>query len=232
MNMSTNTGGPGRTYKYLQDPSLALWPFAFGLSYTTFSVKHATITNTNAITNRMTSILASLRTVPTDLSTEGVSMADKAWASTAYSHARAPAAARRALGERLRTERLATVNVTVTNTGTVEGDEVVFLFQNASHPAEAWNRAVAASAASAASVASAASASSVGGEGTTMVTHNKQLIGYERVSLQPGQSAVVTFGLTAELLSTVDIVRLSVCLYCRSSEPNITHIQCSVYLSG
>ena len=133
-------------------------------------------------------------------------MADKAWASTAYSHARAPAAARRALGERLRTERLATVNVTVTNTGTVEGDEVVFLFQNASHPAEAWNRAVAASA------ASAASASSVGGEGTTMVTHNKQLIGYERVSLQPGQSAVVTFGLTAELLSTVDIVRLSVCL--------------------
>ena len=205
--MSTNTGGPGRTYKYLQDPSLALWPFAFGLSYTTFSVKHATITNTNTITSRMTNILASLRTVPTDLrtdaSTEGVSMADTAWASTAYSHARAPAAARRALGERLRTERLATVNVTVTNTGTVEGDEVVFLFQNASHPAETWNRAVA---------ASAASASSMGGEGTTMVTHNKQLIGYERVSLQPGQSAVVTFELTAELLSTVDIVRLSVCL--------------------
>ena len=203
MNMSTNTGGPGRTYKYLQDPSLALWPFAFGLSYTTFSVKHATITNTNTITSRMTNILASLRTVPTDASTEGVPLADTAWASTAYSHARAPAAARRALGERLRTERLATVNVTVTNTGTVEGDEVVFLFQNASHPAETWNRAVA---------ASAASASSMGGEGTTMVTHNKQLIGYERVSLQPGQSAVVTFELTAELLSTVDIVRLSVCL--------------------
>ena len=201
--MSTNTGGPGRTYKYLQDPSLALWPFAFGLSYTTFSVKHATITNTNTITSRMTNILASLRTVPTDASTEGVPLADTAWASTAYSHARAPAAARRALGERLRTERLATVNVTVTNTGTVEGDEVVFLFQNASHPAETWNRAVA---------ASAASASSMGGEGTTMVTHNKQLIGYERVSLQPGQSAVVTFELTAELLSTVDIVRLSVCL--------------------
>ena len=229
--MSTNTGGPGRTYKYLQDPSLALWPFAFGLSYTTFSVKHATITNTNTITSRMTNILASLRTVPTDLrtdaSTEGVPLADTAWASTAYSHARAPAAARRALGERLRTERLATVNVTVTNTGTVEGDEVVFLFQNASHPAETWNRAVSASAASASTAASASSASSVssvssassassassvGGEGTTMVTHNKQLIGYERVSLQPGQSAVVTFELTAELLSTVDIVRLSVCL--------------------
>ena len=35
MNM---TDGPGRTYKYLKDPSLALWPFGWGLSYTTFQL--------------------------------------------------------------------------------------------------------------------------------------------------------------------------------------------------
>ena len=32
------TDGPGRTYKYLKDPSLALWPFGWGLSYTTFQL--------------------------------------------------------------------------------------------------------------------------------------------------------------------------------------------------
>ena len=33
------TDGPGRSYKYLKDPTVnSLWPFAYGLSYTTFSI--------------------------------------------------------------------------------------------------------------------------------------------------------------------------------------------------
>lgn len=41
-----------------------------------------------------------------------------------------------------------------------------------------------------------------GGDGAT-VPH-KQLAGYQRVTLSPGESTTVTFDLTAELLSTVD----------------------------
>lgn len=33
------TDGPGRTYKYLKDPMVnSLWPFAYGLSFTTFAI--------------------------------------------------------------------------------------------------------------------------------------------------------------------------------------------------
>jgi beta-glucosidase len=70
--------GPGRTYKYLKDPSLALWPFGFGLSYTTFSIANHT----------------------TSLDFGSVVKGSFAEAS-----------------------------VTVTNTGKVAGDEVVFLFK-------------------------------------------------------------------------------------------------------
>ena len=40
------TDGPGRTYKYLKDPAAnSLWPFAFGLSYTNFSLSKPTLTS-------------------------------------------------------------------------------------------------------------------------------------------------------------------------------------------
>lgn len=41
------TDGPGRTYKYLKDPSQnSLWSFAFGLSYTTFSLSSPSLSST------------------------------------------------------------------------------------------------------------------------------------------------------------------------------------------
>jgi beta-glucosidase len=38
MNMTKTPGQSGRTYKYLKDKSLALWPFGYGDSYTTFTL--------------------------------------------------------------------------------------------------------------------------------------------------------------------------------------------------
>ena len=48
MNMTSGPGNPGRSYKYLDDESLALWPFGFGLSYTTFSLTKGSDTETDA----------------------------------------------------------------------------------------------------------------------------------------------------------------------------------------
>ena len=48
MNMTSGPGNPGRSYKYLDDESLALWPYGFGLSYTTFSLTKGGDTETDA----------------------------------------------------------------------------------------------------------------------------------------------------------------------------------------
>ena len=73
--------------------------------------------------------------------------------------------------------------MTVTNTGSVTGDEVVFLWKKSSAPAVAW-------------------AAKVGQP--TPVVPNKELIGFDRVTLAPGASTVVHFNVTAAKLTTVD----------------------------
>lgn len=131
MNM---TDGPGRTYKYLKDESLASYPFGYGLSYTTFALSRPGLGD------------------PT-LLVEGPTTAT-------------------------------TVNVTVTNTGARRGDEVVFLFHNATGPAQEW----------------ASRPLSDGPDPLAL----KQLIGYQRVTLEAGQAETVSFNVTAGALSTVD----------------------------
>lgn len=121
---------PCRSYKYLKNESLALWPFGYGLSYTNFSLSSAE--------------------VPDQVDLASVQ----------------------------RTNAL-NASITVRNTGSVAGDEVVFLFQNAT---------------------AAAGARSPSPDPQA----KRQLIGFERVSLQPGESKTVTFSVSAENLSTVD----------------------------
>ena len=69
------------------------------------------------------------------------------------------------------------------NTGTVAGDEVVFLFKKSDAPTTAWN-----------------AARNLG----PPTLPAKELIGFERVSLAPGSSTVVHFNTTAAKLSSVD----------------------------
>jgi xylan 1,4-beta-xylosidase len=142
MNM---TDGPGRTYKYLKDArcmqpsprgaavhmsihrcmhmyvyacvvlrfrlfksllvvlhSLALWPFGYGLSYTTFTLTDATAHNPTPTTTAP-AITTSIRAAP----------------ALAILQVAAP-------------HDSLEVSVRVTNTGSVTGDEVVFLFKNSS----------------------------------------------------------------------------------------------------
>jgi hypothetical protein len=79
---------------------------------------------------------------------------------------------------------LATVEVTVTNTGRLAGDEVVFLFHNASHAAAEWSQRP-------------------DSEGPDPLAI-KQLVGFERVRLEPNQSKLVRFPVSVRMLSTVD----------------------------
>ena len=155
MNMTETPTQPGRTYKYMSDPSLAAWPFGYGLSYTSFELSAPALSGAARI-------------------------AAPAWAAFAARHYGAPTTARRALGTRFEREAVATASVTVQNTGAVAGDEVVFLFQNASGPTRHWG-------------------------GADAPVPLKQLVGYQRVTLAPGASATVTFNLTAQALSTVDV---------------------------
>eukprot|EP00041_Stephanoeca_diplocostata_P027722 m.769003 g.769003 ORF g.769003 m.769003 type:complete len:192 (-) comp23234_c0_seq1:349-924(-) len=134
MNM---TDGPGRTYKYLKDPSLALWPFGFGLSYTTFALTEMRV---------------------------GAGVAALVVASETDSTA---------------------ARVNVTNTGTRAGDEVVFLYKKSNAAVHAW----------------AAAQTKLR---APPVLPNKELIGFARVRLDPGESTVVQFNVTAGKLSSVD----------------------------
>ena len=79
---------------------------------------------------------------------------------------------------------LATVEVTVTNTGRLAGDEVVFLFHNASQAAAEWIQRP----------------SNDGPDPLAI----KQLVGFERVRLEPNQSKLVRFPVSVRMLSTVD----------------------------
>lgn len=86
------------------------------------------------------------------------------------------------------------VRMNVTNTGSRAGDEVVFLFHNASAALQARaKRRVAAAAAL----------------GVAPPTPDpealQQLVAYERVSLDPGQSVTVSFNLTLARLGVVDV---------------------------
>lgn len=78
------------------------------------------------------------------------------------------------------------VSVTVKNTGVLAGDEVVFLFHNASVAHSAWL------------------AGQIGSGVAPPPLPMKQLVDFERVSLQPGQATVVTFQLTPNSIATVD----------------------------
>ena len=79
---------------------------------------------------------------------------------------------------------LTTASVTVTNTGKIAGDEVVFLFHNATAATGQW-------------------AQRDGGDGLDPLAI-KQLVAFERVSLAPGESKTVSFPVSVRTLSTVD----------------------------
>merc|ERR1712110_1239218 len=70
------------------------------------------------------------------------------------------------------------------NTGKMKGDEVVFLFHNASLAHAGWMRKM---------------------NITNSQVAQKQLIAYKRVTLSPGKSQTVNFNVTASNLSTVDV---------------------------
>ena len=74
-------------------------------------------------------------------------------------------------------------SVTVKNTGTVAGDEVVFLYKKSDQPVLAWAQQE---------------------NLAPPVLPARELIGFARVTLAPGASTVVNFNSTASKLSTVD----------------------------
>ena len=148
MNM---TDGPGRTYKYLKDPTMADWPFGFGLSYTTFALSDGAVA------------------APLDVG----------GSAAAHNSADRPT--------------LTTARVTVRNTGSVAGDEVVFLFKNSSSAAARSARPQGGSPAAAGA-----------GAGSAPIAPIKELIGFRRVHLAPGASTTVVFNVTATLMSSVD----------------------------
>ena len=155
-NMNMSNIVPGRSYKYLKDSSLALYPAFYGLSYTTFTLSKARTT-------------ASLIHIDAPL-----------WAGQPQTHwLKSTVEERRDFAHALHTHRVTSTSIVVTNTGTVVGDEVVFLFKNATLPVLSFDM-----------------------DATVALM---ELIGYERVTLTPGESTTVTFNITAEMFSTVDV---------------------------
>lgn len=130
--------GPGRGYRYYT--GTPVFPFAWGMSLTTFSIQ-----------NLSTSMHAAAAG-PLRFSTEATGAALRGITAPAV-----------------------TTSFNVTNTGSTTGDEVVFLFmypqslpiQRDAKPADLRNNLI------------------------------KQLIGYQRVHLAPGQSQIVSFNVSA-----------------------------------
>ena len=82
------------------------------------------------------------------------------------------------LGRAVTSTHPARMSVRITNTGSRDGDEVVFLFHNATQAVRAWS--------------------------PDDPLAKKQLVAYERVSLAAGASTVVNFQIDASMLSVVD----------------------------
>eukprot|EP00040_Diaphanoeca_grandis_P010065 m.51547 g.51547 ORF g.51547 m.51547 type:complete len:852 (+) comp21462_c0_seq2:24-2579(+) len=110
MNMTASQTNPGRSYKYLEDESLALWPFGFGLSYTEFE-----LTSDSALSSSGGATYIQPRSVllPPPLSSRSST------SSTISARGSVDAT-------------WFTTSITVKNIGDREGDEVVFLFHNGS----------------------------------------------------------------------------------------------------
>ena len=126
--------------------------YSYGLSYTTFSISQPVI------------------------STPLLKLETPEWAAFPESHHHYAAyEEKRALVSRLETKVLGTVNITVANTGPREGDEVVFLFKNATEAVLTREHRH-------------QDSSSLG---SLAEIANKELIGFMRVSLGPGESQVV-----------------------------------------
>jgi len=161
MNM---TDGVGRTYKYYTGVN-TIAPFGFGLSYTSFSLSFANVgvtsssgaSNSSRAGNRRPNIEAVVSGRELDRVQFG----------------------QRSQGQ-LRGDDviLTSSDVIVTNTGNVAGDEVVFLFHNASAAHSAYGN-------------------------STDPLAKKQLVAFQRVQLAPGQSTTVHFNISLRMLSTV-----------------------------
>ena len=149
MNM---TDPPGRTYKYYTGNN-TIRPFGFGLSYTTFSLAFEASSRFDGE------------------GTAKLELPD----STVRKITHGPRPVRQLRGADV---VLTDAGVVVTNTGAVAGDEVVFLFHNAS-------------------------AAHAANSGPADPLAKKQLVAFDRVRLDPGQSATVHFNVTLRMLSTV-----------------------------
>jgi hypothetical protein len=100
------------------------------------------------------------------------------------------------------------VQVTVKNTGRVAGDEVVFMYHNASNATQDHHsrssKSVDSSVESSVDSSVDSSAESSVDSPPIDPTAIKQLVAYQRVTLAAGASTVVTFNVRATMLSTVD----------------------------
>jgi hypothetical protein len=144
---------PGRTYRYYQHTPL--WPFGWGLSLTSFNITAVTLPSSSSAAT----------TLPSSSSSSSSSSTTISSSSSTISSGGVTTAADSGFG---------TYTVTVANTGSLAGDEVVLLFQRPT-----------------AHVRSQA-------DHTLPI---KRLIGFERVSVGVGGSAQVKFDVTKEMLA-------------------------------
>lgn len=153
------TDPPGRTYKYYTGPN-TIRPFGFGLSYTTFELGPPSLelNLAGALGGADKDNNNVLLTGEMPTRTLGVLPGDA--------------------------DVIATTSIKVTNTGTLTGDEVVFLFHNGTASTQKWETRLA-----------------TDGPDPLAI---KLLVGFKRVRLEVGESTTVTFNVTLRSLSNVD----------------------------